>query len=213
MRRMATKTALIMVTVTAVVTTAALLTIGATDIRTEARTGIQTGVQAAGLKRYDSSNLIRFHVIANSDSERDQALKRRVRNAVVRHMTPEFAKAANLAEARLIAASHLEEIKAVAQSEVNTQGENFPVRAVLGKFSFPVRSYGNLTLPAGEHEAVRIVIGKGQGANWWCVLFPPLCFVDVSKEAKIKADSSSSVSLTPDEEIKVKFKILELLGW
>lgn len=130
---------------------------------------------------YNPNNLIRFHVIANSDSNSDQALKRRVRDLVVQRMTPEFSDAKNLNDARRIARLHLEEIKEIATKEVKLWGTDYPVSVELGKFDFPVKTYGELTLPAGNYEAVKVVIGEGQGANWWCVLFPPLCFVDVSK--------------------------------
>ncbi len=162
--------------VTAVVTTAALLAAAVTTAAVrENRQPAETAGAVYG------QNLIRFHVIANSDSDRDQAMKRKVRDLVVARMTPEFKKAASLDEARRIASAHLDEIRDIARKEISNWGEDYPVKVQLGRFDFPVKTYGKLTLPAGNYEAVRVVIGKGQGANWWCVLFPPLCFVDVSK--------------------------------
>ena len=146
---------------------------------------------------YNTHNLIRFHVVANSDSDRDQALKRRVRDLVVQRMAPEFSKAKNLNDARIIAKSHLGEIKEIAMKEIKLWGKDYPVSVMLGRFDFPVKTYGKLTLPAGNYEAVRVVIGKGQGANWWCVLFPPLCFVDVSKG--MTPGSSENVGKAVDE--------------
>lgn len=181
------------------------------------------------------AELIRFHVIANSDSERDQALKRKVRDLIVERMTPEFAAARNLQEARKIAAEHLDEIKSIAEKEVAAWGEKYPVSARLGRFDFPVKTYGELTLPAGNYEAVKVVIGRGQGANWWCVLFPPLCFVDVSRALTppetetaaaavykrygksintVKTGEYTSRSLEKEPETyRIRFKLLELLGF
>lgn len=133
------------------------------------------------VQAYNQNNLIRFHVIANSDTPRDQALKRRVRDLIVQEMSPSFGKAKNIDEARKIARKNLTAIEEIARKEVRAWGKDYEVKAVLGRFSFPTKSYGNFTLPAGEYEAVRVIIGKGAGANWWCVLFPPMCFVDVSK--------------------------------
>lgn len=133
------------------------------------------------VQAYNQNNLIRFHVIANSDTVRDQALKRRVRDLIVQELTPSFSKAKNIDEAREIARDHLAVIEKLAGAEVRKWGKDYKVKAVLGRHSFPTKSYGSFTLPAGEYEAVRVVIGKGAGANWWCVLFPPLCFGDLSK--------------------------------
>lgn len=133
------------------------------------------------VQAYNQNNLIRFHVIANSDTPQDQALKRRVRDMIVKEMTPSFSKAKNIEEARKVAHSNLAAIEEIARKEVRAWGEDYEVKAVQGQFSFPAKSYGKLTLPAGKYEAVRVIIGKGAGANWWCVLFPPMCFVDVSK--------------------------------
>ena len=141
----------------------------------------EAGPKEIMISKTCNDNLIRFHVIANSDSERDQALKRKVRDLIVTRMTPEFKAARNLAEARGIAKAHLAEIKNIAVGETWAWGENYSISVQLGKYDFPIKTYGKVTLPAGRYEAVRVVIGKGQGANWWCVLFPPLCFVDVSR--------------------------------
>lgn len=171
---------------------------------------------------YNQHNLIRFHIIANSDSEKDQALKRRIRDLVVEKMNPEFKKAANLADAQKIALAHLGDIETIARDEIKQWHESYPVKAELGNFDFPIKSYGALTLPAGNYEAVRVVIGEGQGANWWCVLFPPLCFGDVSKgmaplkvpDAKaVKAIQSKGAKTKAKPPVKVRFKILETFGF
>lgn len=127
-----------------------------------------------------SEDLIRFHVIANSDSPQDQQLKQEVRDAILERVGSRFAKAKSLAEARNIVLASLDDMEAAAGQEIAAQGMNYPVKAQLGNFNFPAKTYGSFSLPAGNYEAVRVVIGEGKGANWWCVLFPPLCFVDIS---------------------------------
>lgn len=178
--------------------------------------------EQACVEAYNQHNLIRFHVIANSDSDRDQALKRKVRDLIVERMTPEFKKAHNIQEARKIATSHMGDMKEIALKEIKAWGENYPVKVQLGNFDFPVKSYGDLTLPAGNYEAVRVVIGQGQGANWWCVLFPPLCFGDVSRAmAPIDVTAQKSVVSNnvynqkdyTEPVVRVRYKLLELLGW
>ncbi len=141
----------------------------------------QAASQAA--PAYDRQNLLRLHVVANSDSARDQALKMRIRDLVGQKMAAEFAGVRDIREARRVAAAHLDEIRALAENEVRAWGESYAVQVRLGSFDFPLKTYGQLTLPAGEYQAVRVIIGRGRGANWWCVLFPPLCFVDVSRAA------------------------------
>jgi stage II sporulation protein R len=164
---------------------------------------------------YNRNNLIRFHVLANSDTPADQALKRKVRDEVVKAMTPIFDNADNLKEARVLAKENLRVMETIAKKTIKNQGYKYPVKVVLGTFQFPVKTYGELTLPAGKYEAVRILIGNAEGANWWCVLFPPLCFVDVSKGLNVDVPAAPvSTDSKPEEEVEqvdVKFKILELL--
>lgn len=129
---------------------------------------------------YTSENLIRLHVIANSDSEEDQALKRQVRDALLGKMAPAFSRSGAADEARRYIIENLNEIEALAQTTVREAGFDFPVRAEFGVFAFPTKVYGDTVLPAGQYQALRVVIGEGRGQNWWCVLFPPLCFVDIT---------------------------------
>lgn len=200
-----------------VVTVAALLamTVAGPEIRAQAKEQISILPNFADephVVAYNQHNLIRFHVIANSDSDRDQALKRRVRDLVVQRMAPEFSKANNLNQARKIARTHLEEIKQIARKEVKQWGKDYPVSVQLGNFDFPVKTYGDLTLPAGNYEAVKVVIGEGQGANWWCVLFPPLCFVDVSKAMTPESTENVEqlvIENRPEEDAKVSEVVYE----
>ncbi|SHI59319.1 stage II sporulation protein R [Desulfofundulus thermosubterraneus] len=142
---------------------------------------------------YRPDHLIRFHVIANSNSPADQALKFRVRDVLVQSMTPRFQQARDIEEARIIARTYLDYMEQLARQAIRDAGADYPVTVSLGHYRFPAKTYHvananpgrvhDLTLPAGEYEAVRVVIGRGAGANWWCVLFPPLCFVDVQNAA------------------------------
>lgn len=137
--------------------------------------------QKAPEAAYTPDNLIRLHVVAHSDSAADQDLKRKVRDEIIRDVAPEFSGAPSVDSARIIARSSLNRIKEIASREIETEGKDYPVNVELGSFPFPTKHYGPFVLPAGDYEAVRVVIGAGGGANWWCVLFPPLCFVDMSK--------------------------------
>lgn len=139
-------------------------------------------MQGSGLvrKAYTSDNLIRFHVIANSDDRGDQRIKYLVRDALVTYLKPKLKKASSYREARQIVLEHREELAGIARQVLENAGYRYPVKVEVGRFDFPARAYGELVLPAGGYEAVRVVLGEGKGANWWCVLFPPLCLVDIS---------------------------------
>ncbi len=150
----------------------------------------------------EDMNIIRLHVIANSDSEYDQYVKLKVRDSVLalsNTLSPEeIPHSLNLMEdaAKVTLASY---------------GINPSAKAQFGKFHFPKKSYGNITLPAGEYTAVRVVIGNGQGQNWWCVMYPPLCFTDETT-AHFKDDIISKNGLTKSgrPKFEIKFKLLEL---
>lgn len=138
------------------------------------------------------SGLIRLHVIANSNTFYDQQLKYQVKDHIVLATRDDFGKANSIEEARAIADSSAEKIAMAAADEIKRQGFNYPVKVVRGTFQFPAKTYtiekesgqvSQLTLPPGKYEAVRVIIGDGRGANWWCVLYPPLCFVDLAKSA------------------------------
>lgn len=128
-----------------------------------------------------SSKLIRFHVIANSDGELDQELKLKVRDEVLEYIQPILRESASLEESREILRDKDDEILAIADKVIADNGYSYKVESTLSKEYFPVKTYGNITLPQGEYEAYRIVIGSGEGQNWWCVMFPPICFVDITK--------------------------------
>lgn len=158
-----------------------------------------------------NSGLIRLHVLANSDSLSDQEVKLKVRDAIIKQITPDLRDVTSADSARKLVIDRQDELIDVAQQVLAANGKNYPVRLEIGMFDFPVKSYGNLTLPAGKYEAVRILLGKAEGKNWWCVLFPPLCFIDITNAAAIQTDNNES-GLTQNSDVKLKLKIAELLS-
>lgn len=153
-------------------------------------------------------DLIRFHVVANSDSEEDQALKRAVRDAILKEISPQLARSKSPEESREILVGLQPVMEDISGKVIEAWGKDFEVKTEYGDFIFPTKSYGSLILPAGEYEAVRVVIGEGKGSNWWCVLFPPLCFVDIEHSTAQPVDGKPGI---PYEEPKVKFWIVEKL--
>ncbi|WP_242985426.1 stage II sporulation protein R [Vallitalea okinawensis] len=170
-----------------------------------------------------AKNFIRFHVIANSDTEDDQLLKLAVRDTVLDTMTPLLKDSSSIDESRELIEENREEIEAIARDVIHEWNRTYDVKVSLGQANFPTKKYGDVVLPAGEYEALRIQIGEAKGKNWWCVMFPPLCFVDVTHgivpdEAKeeletiLTEDEYEMVLAMKDEselDVKVKFKIVE----
>lgn len=176
---------------------------------------------------------IRLRILANSDLEVDQELKREVRDEVNAAITEWVAELTSVEAARDLIQSRLPEIKAIAEEVLEKNGSNQSVKTDFGKVEFPTKLYGEFLYPAGEYEAVLITLGAGEGANWWCVLFPPLCFLDFSnsvavkegvdeqeeKEAKVEEEKVETqeakepvfVEEKKDEqEVEVKFFLVEL---
>ncbi len=131
--------------------------------------------------------ILRFHVIANSDAAEDQRAKERVRDAVLALLGPELAEARSAAEARALVESRKDAVAAAARAVLASSGLGYPVRVEIGSFPFPARPYRDFVLPAGNYEAVRLVLGKGEGRNWWCVLFPPFCLAEAPEAHKTLA--------------------------
>lgn len=123
---------------------------------------------------------IRLRILANSDSESDQQVKRQVRDAVNEQITEWVQDLTSLEEARTVIQSNLPEIQRIAEQVVAEQNKSQLVKAKFDRVQFPTKLYGQFLYPAGEYEAILITLGEGKGANWWCVLFPPLCFLDFS---------------------------------
>lgn len=136
------------------------------------------GFQQESLQKGIASEIIRFHVIANSDSDTDQNLKMQVKEQIVKQMETVLKDSQSIDQTRKLLTAHLEELEQLAQKTVNEQGYAYPVKAEITNCYFPSKSYGDCNFPAGEYEALRITIGAAEGRNWWCVLYPNLCFID-----------------------------------
>jgi stage II sporulation protein R len=137
--------------------------------------------QSNNVQQSIASKIIRFHVIANSDTQSDQALKLKVRDEVLKYISPKLSNSKSIAESRQILKENNNNILSIARKVIRERGYSYGVTSTLSQFNFPIKTYGNITLPQGKYEAYRIIIGQGKGRNWWCVMFPPLCFVDISK--------------------------------
>ena len=165
-----------------------------------------------------AGRVVRLHVIANSDSARDQALKLAVRDGVLSRAEALYPPEATLDQARAALADHLDELAAAGQAVVDAQGGTDRVTAQLTRCWFPTKTYDGFALPAGEYEALRVVIGDGRGQNWWCVAYPPLCLGAASETIEDAAQAGQFTSgqtklVTGDSGPYVlKFKGMELLG-
>ena len=134
------------------------------------------------------TDLIRLHVVAHSDANRDQQVKLAVRDAVLREMTPVFQAVQDVGDARRILQENLDRIAMSARVVLQDHNCPYDVRVQAGVFPFPERTYGETVYPAGDYRALRVVLGDGAGQNWWCVLFPPLCIVTADTEPLPDAD-------------------------
>ncbi|AYE34719.1 stage II sporulation protein R [Clostridium septicum] len=168
-----------------------------------------------------ADQIIRFHVIANSDSEEDQALKLKVRDKVVEYASSKLSDCENLDEARKEILNDKDEMERIAREVIEENGYDYNVISMLSRENFPDKMYGDLVFPQGEYEAYRILIGDASGQNWWCVMFPPLCFVDGTKDAIKTNDTEKKLEKLIDEaesnnekeepKVEFKFKFLESL--
>lgn len=177
-------------------------------------------------ERLDQSQrdeIVRFHVIANSNSQEDQNLKLKVRDDVIKMMNSELKSSRNINETKEIIKENIKEIEDTALSTLKAEGYSYPVKANLGMTWIPQKKYGQLTFPEGEYQALNIVIGEGKGQNWWCVLFPPLCFIEDSDKEENTYESldmltqeqyNTLMSIVTQEEptIKIKFKMVEIIS-
>jgi stage II sporulation protein R len=151
-----------------------------------------------------SHKIIRFHVIANSDTTTDQALKLKVRDTVLEFVEPKLRDSKSIEESRRILKENDTEIKSISENIIKENGYNYTIVTELDNENFPVKTYGNITLPEGEYEAYRIIIGSGEGHNWWCVMFPPLCFTDITKgEVAYEETEEEMKEYLTDEEYNI----------
>ncbi|MCI6567686.1 MAG: stage II sporulation protein R [Dysosmobacter sp.] len=162
-----------------------------------------------------ADKVVRLHILANSDSEEDQALKLQVRDAVLERAEEILERAHDRSAAEEDLREALPELREIALETVAAQGYDYDVTAELTDAAFPTREYDGFTLPAGEYLALRLVIGAGEGHNWWCVVFPPLCAqttTDVAQTAMAAGLDGGDVSLLTEESrgYVLKFKSIEL---
>lgn len=165
-----------------------------------------------------ASKILRFHVLANSDSVEDQAVKEEVRDAVGAYLQPLLEEAENLEETKQIIGNNIRAIEEVSKETLKANGYDYEVTARITRTDFPEKSYGSYTFPKGEYEALQIVIGEGEGQNWWCVLYPNMCFRgSVFEVVEEEAGEALREVLSPWEyadvfdagEVQVRFKFLE----
>ena len=173
-----------------------------------------SGVLALRTQDELADKVVRLHVLANSDSEEDQALKLKVRDVVLERATAILEQSADRREAESRLRGELLELERIAAEEIAAEGYNYPVTVELENTDFPTKEYDGFTLPAGEYLALRVIIGEGQGQNWWCVVFPPLCTAasaDVPASALAAGFSEEEVNLITEENqgYVLKFKAVE----
>jgi stage II sporulation protein R len=192
---------------------------------------IMTITISGEVKKIDSASenykdkLIRFHVIANSDSDEDQELKLKVRDEIIKYLQPKLQNSNSIDESEEIIKKEYGELGKISKNIISENGYNYEVKIGIEYSTFPTKQYSNVILPAGEYKALKIIIGQGQGKNWWCVMFPPLCFVDEESGVIDKATDEKLKEILTEEEynlitqktekdisrVKVKFKIVEML--
>lgn len=170
-----------------------------------------------------SDSVFRLHVIANSNSDEDQALKYKVRNSLLEYMNDICKDCKTKDEAIHLVTIYKEDFKNVALQTIRNEGYEYDVNIEIGNFEFPTKQYGDISLPAGLYDALKVEIGNANGRNWWCVMFPSLCFIDVSsgivpdesKEQLQNVLSDEEYSIISDNssyEMKFKFKLLEFFA-
>lgn len=174
-----------------------------------------TGVVSLGAQAGLADRVVRLHVLANSDSEEDQALKLLVRDQVLSQAEQLLTGTADRAEAETVLTRALPELKETASAVIAAEGYDYDVEVRLEETAFPTKEYDGFSLPAGEYLALRVLIGEAKGQNWWCVVFPPLCTAaaeEVPEAAQAAGLSAEQVQLITEENgaYKLKFKAVEL---
>ena len=167
-----------------------------------------------------ANSVFRLHVIANSDSSEDQKLKYIVRDNLLKYMNVICKDCSSKEEAINIVKENKNSFKQIAINTIKEYGYSYDVNINIGNFEFPTKSYGDISLPAGYYDALKVEIGEAKGQNWWCVMFPPLCFIDISsgvvpEESKeimlnnLSDEEFALISDNSDSQIQFKFKLLE----
>lgn len=182
--------------------------------------GLRIRRQQALSQQHIASQIIRLHVIANSDETADQTLKKEVKDQVVTYLRSKMNQAASIQAARQVICQEMDTLKEIAEKKIRQEGYDYPVTVSLGTTYFPVKEYGDMAFPAGDYEALRVQIGKSKGRNWWCVMYPSLCLVDgvyqtVPENSKDKLKqvlSTSEYQSLVDGGEDVQFR-LRFLDW
>ena len=162
-------------------------------------------------------NVLRLHVLANSDSSEDQALKLEVRDRILEETATLFKNCKSKDEAREAVESNLDKIREIAEQTVREAGYDYDVSVSLGEEEYPTKNYEECCFPAGEYLSLRVMIGEAEGENWWCVLFPPLCLDaagesrEVFAEVGLTDEQYSFITETDNPKYKVRFKLLEVI--
>lgn len=154
---------------------------------------------AAQIQQDIADHIIRLHVIAHSDTDKDQALKLKVRNEILSRIQNSLTQADTQTEAETILNGMIPTIQSIAQNKIHAEGYHYPIRVVMEERYFPAKTYGDLTFPPGSYQALCIEIGNAEGKNWWCVLFPSLCFVNETT-AEVPGPSKEKLEDSLSEE-------------
>ena len=177
-------------------------------------TGLLTEAKVTKLQKKMAGEVFRFHVLANSDSEEDQALKMKVKEDVIAYMKEELPESESAQMTKAWAKEHIEEIRLVAKDTLQKEGCSDSVRVEVTNCYFPDKTYGDITFPKGTYDALRIEIGAAKGQNWWCVLYPNLCFIDAvhavvpdegKEELKEVLDEEEYEMVTATSKFKIKW--------
>ena len=167
--------------------------------------------------------ILRFHVLANSDSDEDQQLKLRVRTLLLDSIYEKLGENASLDDTKEYVLANKDSLEQEAEDYMKAEGYDYPAHMEVTECYFPTKTYGDMVFPCGTYDAVRVEIGKGKGHNWWCVLYPPLCFVDstyavvpdssreILRESLNAADYQALLKKQPEVHIRIRSNFLELL--
>ena len=170
-----------------------------------------------------STAVFRLHVLANSNSEEDQNLKLKVRDSLLNYMNGLCSNCSTKQEAISIANEHKDDFQKIAEQTIKENGYDYTAKININNFYFPTKNYGDISLPAGYYDALRVEIGEAKGRNWWCVMFPSLCFIDVSSgvvddnakenlQDNLQKESYNIISDSKKPDIKLKFKLIEVFA-
>lgn len=176
---------------------------------------------SANMQQLIANELIRFHVVGNSDTDKDQAVKLLVKDEIINYLKPYLSSVSSKKEAESVILFHIDNIINAAQKKLSESGFSYMVSVSLSPTYFPIKVYGDISLPAGTYDALVVSLGEAKGQNWWCIMFPQLCFIDDSysvvpdtSKAKLKyflTEDEYEAILTSPPEVKYKFKIIEWL--